>query len=77
MANIAVRLTNTGTLLTNSTGNVVFNEIAQSTISITNSSVYVYMIDEVTGTSNGEAMQQFKSGVLKVSGVFDEVSGIS
>lgn len=76
MANIAARLTNTGMLYTSNTG-VGLNEISQSNISITPQGVYAYTLDEISGTSNGESMQQLNTGVLKISGVFDEVSGIS
>jgi hypothetical protein len=34
-------------------------------------------LDEYTGTENSKAMQQLNTGVLKISGVFDEVSGIT
>jgi len=77
MANIAARLDSTGKLYTNSNGNVGFNEISQSNISITPNGVFAYTLDEYTGTENGKAMQQLNTGVLKISGVFDEVSGIT
>jgi hypothetical protein len=77
MANIAARLDSTGKLYTNSNGNVGFNEISQSNISITLNGVFAYTLDEYTGTENGKAMQQLNTGVLKISGVFDEVSGIT
>jgi hypothetical protein len=34
-------------------------------------------LDEISGTTNGQAMQQLNTGRLIISGVFDEVSGIS
>ena len=77
MANIAARLDSTGKLYTNSNGNVGFNEISQSNISITPNGVFAYTLDEYTGTENGKAMQQLNTGVLRISGVFDEVSGIT
>jgi hypothetical protein len=77
MANIAARLDSTGKLYTNSNGNVGFNEISQSNISITLNGVFAYTLDEYTGTENGKAMQQLNTGVLKISGVFDEVTGIT
>jgi hypothetical protein len=77
MANIAARLDNTGKLYTNSNASVGFNEISQSNISITPNGVFAYTLDEYTGTENGKAMQQLNTGVLKISGVFDEVSGIT
>lgn len=77
MANIAARLDNTGKLYINSNASVGFNEISQSNISITPNGVFAYTLDEHTGTENGMAMQQLNTGVLKISGVFDEVSGIT
>ena len=77
MANIAARLDSTGKLYTNSNGNVGFNEISQSNISITLNGVFAYTLDEYTGTDNGKAMQQLNTGILKISGVFDEVTEIS
>jgi len=76
MANIAARLSNTGTLYASSAG-IGFNEISQSNISVTPTGVYAYTLDEFSGTSNSEAMQQLNTGVLKITGVFDEVSGIA
>ena len=77
MANVAARLDKNGKLYTNSNASVGFNEISQSNISITPSGVFAYTLDEYTGTENGKAMQQLNTGVLKISGVFDEVSGIT
>jgi hypothetical protein len=77
MSKIAVRLSNTGTLYSNVTLGVVFNEVNQNHISFTSNGVNATSLDEVTGTQNRQAMQQLNTGVLRVSGVFDEVSGIS
>jgi hypothetical protein len=77
MAKIAARLNKTGTLYANSSGSVGFNEISQSNISITPEGVFAHTFDEHSGTENGKAMQQLNTGVLKISGVFDEVSGIT
>ena len=77
MSKIAVRLSNTGTLYSNVTLGVVFNEVNQNHISFTPNGVNAIFLDEVTGTQNMQAMQQLNTGVLRVSGVFDEVSGIS
>ena len=77
MAKIAARLSNTGTLYANSVSSVGFNEVNQSNISITPNGVFAYTLDEYTGTDNGKAMQQLNTGVLKISGVFDEVTEIS
>jgi hypothetical protein len=77
MANIAARLSNSGNLYATTTGSVGFNETSQDTISITPEGVFAYTLDEYSGTENSEAMQQLNTGVLKISGVFDEVSGIT
>jgi len=77
MSNVAARLNNNGTLYTTTTGSVGFNEISQSNISITPNGVFAYTLDEYTGPENGMAMQQLNTGVLKISGVFDEVTGIT
>lgn len=77
MATIAARLGNTGTLYANSVSSVGFNEVNQSNISITPNGVFAYTLDEYTGTDNGKAMQQLNTGILKISGVFDEVTEIS
>ena len=77
MANVAARLNNTGTLYTTTNGSVGFNEISQSNISITPQGVFAYTLDEYTGPENGAVMQQLNTGVLRISGVFDEVSGIT
>jgi len=77
MAKIAARLDKTGTLYANTSGSVGFNEISRSVISITPNGVFATTLDEYSGTQNGEAMQQLNTGVLKISGVFDEVSGIT
>jgi len=76
-AKVAARLENSGTFYTSTTLGVVFNEITQTTHSITPQGVYAGEFDEVSGTLNNRAMQQLKTGKLIISGVFDEVSGIS
>jgi hypothetical protein len=77
MSRIAARLNKTGNLYASQTASVGFNEMAQSNISITPNGVFAYMLDEYSGTQNNKAMQQLNTGVLKISGVFDEVSGIA
>ena len=77
MSVIAARLEKSGTLYANVTHGVVFNEIDQTHVSITPNGVNATVLDEVSGTSNGGAMQQTNTGILKISGVFDEVSGIA
>jgi hypothetical protein len=77
MANIAARLSKSGTFYTSGNTSVVFDEITQTRLSVTPDGVYSGELDEVSGTSNGQAMQQLKTGRLVISGVFDEVSGIS
>jgi hypothetical protein len=77
MATIAARLSNTGNLYCNKDNITGFSEVSQANISITPNGVFAYTLDEYTGTENSKAMQQLNTGVLKISGVFDEVSGIS
>ena len=77
MATVAARLNNSGTLYANSQGSVGFDEVSHSNISITPQGVFAYTLDEYSGTQNSKAMQQLNTGVLKISGVFDEVSGIT
>jgi hypothetical protein len=76
MSVIAARLSNTGTLYSNNTG-VGFDEISKDHVSVTPQGVFATGLDEVTGTENGRAMQQLNTNVLRISGVFDEVSGIA
>ena len=77
MATIAARLSNTGNLYCNKDNITGFSEVSQANISITPNGVFAYTLDEYTGTENSKAMQQLNTGVLKISEVFDEVSGIS
>lgn len=77
MSTIAARLSKTGTFYANPTVGVVFDEITQDYLSITPNAVYASELDEVSGTESGRSMQQLNTGVLKISGVFDEVTGIS
>lgn len=77
MANIAARLSKAGTFYTNGNVSVVFDEISQTRLSITPNGVFADEFDEVSGTENGQAMQQLNTGRLVISGLFDEVSGIS
>ena len=73
--NVAARLDKSGKFYTRD--GVVLDEITQSTHGITSSKVYAGELDEVSGTENNRVMQQKKTGKLIISGVFDEVSGIS
>lgn len=75
MANIAARLNSSGTFYVSN--NVVFNEISQTSISITPTGVFANEFDEVSGTLNNRAMQQYGNGVVKISGVMDEITGIA
>ena len=77
MAKIAARLSNAGNLYCDKDNSIGFSEVSQEHISITPDGVFAYTLDEYTGTENSKAMQQLNTGVLKISGVFDEVSGIS
>ena len=74
---VAARLDKSGKFYTNTNVGVVLDEITQSTHSITPTKVYAGEFDEVSGTENNRVMQQLKTGKLIISGVFDEVSGIS
>lgn len=74
---VAARLDKTGKFYTNSDIGVVLDEITESTHRITSTKVYAGEFDEVTPTDNNRVMQQLKTGKLIVSGVFDEVTGIS
>jgi len=74
---VAARLDKSGKFYTNTNVGVVLDEITQSTHSITSSKVYAGEFDEVSTTDNNRVMQQKKTGKLIISGVFDEVSGIT
>lgn len=73
---VAARLDKSGKFYTNNVG-VVLDEITQSTHQITSSKVYAGEFDEVSTPDNNRVMQQKKTGKLIISGVFDEVSGIT
>ena len=73
---IVARLKDTGTLYASEFG-IGFDEHSQNHISISPAGIYSAGVDEVTGTVIGKAMQQLTNGVLRVSGVFDEVTGIA
>ncbi len=77
MATIAARLSKTGTFYTSGNTSVVFDEVTQDRLSITPEGVFAGELDEVSGTTNGQAMQQLNTGRLVISGLFDEVSGIA
>jgi hypothetical protein len=77
MSTIAARLSNNGTLYTNSAVGIEFDEVTQNRLSVTTTAFYTGEMDEISGTDAGRAMQQINTGVLKISGVFDEVTGIS
>lgn len=77
MANVAARLSKNGNFYTSGNAGVVFDEVTQSNVSITPTGVFASGLDEVTGTQNNQSMQQLNTGRLIISGVFDEVSGIS
>ena len=74
---VAARLDKSGKFYTNSDIGVELNEITQTKHSITPQGVYAGEFDEVSETENNRVMQQLKTGKLIISGVFDEVSGIS
>ena len=72
---VAARLDRSGKFYTNI--GVVLDEYTQETHGITPSKVYASEFDEVSTTDNNRVMQQKKTGKLIISGVFDEVSGIT
>jgi hypothetical protein len=72
---VAARLDNSGKFYTNI--GVVLDEMTQQTHGMTPTKVYAGEFDEVSETTNNRVMQQMKTGKLIISGVFDEVSGIS
>jgi hypothetical protein len=74
---VAARLDKFGKFYTNTSVGVELDEYTQETHGITPSKVYAGEFDEVSGTVNNRVMQQLKMGKLIISGVFDEVSGIS
>ena len=72
---VAARLDKSGKFYTD-TG-VELDEITQSTHGMTPTKVFAGEFDEVSTPDNNRVMQQKKTGKLIISGVFDEVSGIS
>jgi hypothetical protein len=76
MSTVVARLSITGTLYANPSIGIEFDEITQGSLSVSDTAVLTGELDEVTGTNNGRAMQQINNGLLKVSGIFDEVTGI-
>lgn len=73
--NVAARLDKSGKFYTRDS--VELDEITQLTHGITPLKVFAGEFDEVSETENNRVMQQLKTGKLIISGVFDEVSGIS
>jgi len=74
-SNVAARLDRSGKFYTRD--GVVLDEVTQSTHGITPTKVYAGELDEVTTPDSNRVMQQKKTGKLIISGVFDEVSGIT
>jgi hypothetical protein len=74
---VAARLKKSGNFYANTSIGVEFDEYTQTTHSITPSKVFAGELDEVTATDVNSVMQQKKTGKLIISGVFDEVSGIT
>jgi len=72
---VAARLDKSGKFYISN--DVELDEITISNHRITPSKVYAGEFDEVSGTDNKRVMQQKQSGKLIISGVFDEVTGIS
>lgn len=74
---VAARLDRSGKFYTNTNVGVELDEYTQETHGITPSKVYAGEFDEVSIPDNNRVMQQKKTGKLIISGVFDEVSGIT
>lgn len=74
-SNVAARLDRSGKFYTRD--GVELDEVTQSTHGITPTKVYAGELDEVTTPESNRVMQQKKTGKLIISGVFDEVSGIT
>jgi len=74
---VAARLDSSGKFYTNTDVGVELDEITLSDHRMTPTKVYAGEFDEVSGTENNRVMQQLKTGKLIISGVFDEVTGIS
>jgi len=72
---VAARLDKSGKFYISN--DVELDEITISNHRITPSKVYAGEFDEVSGTENNRVMQQKQTGKLIISGVFDEVTGIS
>jgi ligand-binding sensor protein len=72
---VAARLDKSGKFYISN--DVELDEITISDHRITSSKVYAGEFDEVSGTENNRVMQQKQTGKLIISGVFDEVTGIS
>jgi hypothetical protein len=68
---IGARITNTGTLYTAG----IFDEVTQSNISMTATTIFASGLDEVTNP--GVPMRYLPNGTIQISGNFDEVSGIN
>ena len=72
---VAARLDRSGKFYISN--DVELDEITTSSHRMTPSKVFAGEFDEVSGTDNNRVMQQKKTGKLIISGVFDEVTGIS
>lgn len=72
---LTTRLTNTGTLHINGE----FDEVAQSTISVTSTTYFAGELDEITinPIAGGLAKREIIDGTLQVAGEFDEVTVIT
>jgi hypothetical protein len=72
---VAARLAKSGQFYTGNS--IELDEITLSTHKLTKTKIFANEFDEVSETENNRVMQQLKTGKLIISGVFDEVSGIS
>ena len=73
MGNIVTRLTNTGNLLVNGS----FDEVTNTSIKVTTTTVYASLLDEVTISSGSVAHRQNSNGNLQIAGIFDEWTGMT
>lgn len=68
---IATRLFSNGSYLVSGS----FDEVTQSTISVTGNTVYASLLDEVTNNGSTPQKRDNSNGCIQVSGIFDEFTG--
>lgn len=72
MSTIVTRLTRSGNLLVNG----ILDEVTQSNISVKPGTLYALMFDEVSNAGGSPARRDGANGVIQISGIFDEFTGI-